>query len=259
MTLDKSDLQKFFKRLRKIEHETGHDEISGVSTSLHKPRSPWSYTIRKDGGLSCRILSPRSPWTWKYKFRSRIRYYAVGEYGSETLRPHFHIIAFNVPAADWFESAWSLRGRPIGLIDIGKVSGNSIAYCAKYMDKGSIIPVHPRDDRLPKFSVMSQGIGSSYLTPGVIDYHRSRPDDLYLVNPGGHKIAIPKFYRDRIWNEEERRKLFYVIAKAMDAKRDEDELAAARIGLTYEKAHAARLEHLDRKFKRQRNKIRNAN
>ena len=58
MTLQKSDLQKFFKRLRKKTHE-------------------------------------------------KISYYAVGEYGDNTQRPHYHIILFNaIPRI--VEAAWSI-------------------------------------------------------------------------------------------------------------------------------------------------------
>ena len=107
MTLQKQDVQKFFKRLRKL--------LPGA----------------------------------------KIKYYACGEYGGHTLRPHYHIILFNADAAS-VASAWSLDGTPIGHIHYGLVTGASVGYTLKYMMKPAIIPMHSRDDRVKEFSLMSK-------------------------------------------------------------------------------------------------------
>lgn len=109
MTLRKSDVQKFFKRLRKIDPE------------------------------------------------AQIKYYAVGEYGGRTLRPHYHIILFNSSHAN-ISSAWRLEGKPLGDIHYGDVSGASVGYTLKYMTKEGKIPLHKNDDRVPEFSLMSKDL-----------------------------------------------------------------------------------------------------
>lgn len=76
------------------------------------------------------------------------RYFACGEYGENTGRPHYHLILFGV---DFSEDRYFLkrdrRGNPIycsdilsrlwkfGFHSIGDISFSSAKYCAKYMQK----------------------------------------------------------------------------------------------------------------------------
>jgi len=156
MTLDKADLQKYFKRLRKL--------------------------LPKDN----------------YK----VRYYAVGEYGGKTTRPHYHMIIFNVPDENMFFDAWHIDGIPLGSVHVGKVSGNSIAYTMKYMEKPKRKPLHNRDDRKPEFCLMSKGIGQTYVHDQSIDYHNQDISRLYVVKPDGRKVAMPRYYRKMIYDED---------------------------------------------------------
>lgn len=62
--------------------------------------------------------------------KSKLRYYAVGEYGSKTERPHYHVILFNLPLDDFrvVEKAW-----PVGHCHFGTVTDASIHYVTKYV------------------------------------------------------------------------------------------------------------------------------
>lgn len=162
-TLDKTDFQKFMKRLRKI-------------------------NTRK------------------------IRYYAVGEYGTKHWRPHYHAIMFNIDDIDYLQKAWQavepntdIKSQ-IGDIHVGNVTSNSIAYTAKYIDKEKKVPTHKRDDRQREFSLMSNGLGANYLTPQIIKWHKADLKRMYCVLPDGIKVAMPKYYRDRIFSQEEKDK-----------------------------------------------------
>lgn len=81
----------------------------------------------------------------------RIRYYACGEYGGRTRRPHYHAIVFNVDL-ELIQPAWDL-----GQVHYGQVTKASVGYCLKYMSKTKRIPEHARDDRQREFALMSKG------------------------------------------------------------------------------------------------------
>lgn len=132
-----------------------------------------------------------------------LKYYACGEYGSKGSRPHYHAIVFNVPDDKLFYEAWSLNGVPFGSVHVGQVSGDSVAYTMKYIDKSSFRFAHSRDDRVPEFALMSKGLGRSYVTDAVKAYHHQDYSRLFLVKDGGHKIALPRYYRSLIYDADD--------------------------------------------------------
>lgn len=156
MTLDKSDFQKFMKRFRKR-------HVPTVSSS------------------------PVAPLP--------IRYYAVGEYGTQSMRPHYHAIIFNCDP-DLIPDAWTLGG-----IDVGTVTAGSINYVVKYLHKNTRIPVFDGDDRQKEFSLMSKGLGSSYMTPAMVRWHKADVSRNYFTLPGGIKVPLPRYYRDKIYDD----------------------------------------------------------
>lgn len=125
LTLDKRDVQLFFKRLRKAHSES-----------------------------SCKI-----------------RYYAVGEYGGRSRRPHYHVIAFGADISK-VQPAWQL-----GAVHYGTVSLASVCYTLKYITKSRTVPRHKNDDRLPEFSLMSKDWGSHTLPINVLDGIRQISQD----------------------------------------------------------------------------------
>lgn len=134
-------------------------------------------------------------WLKRLRKMSRcrtIKYYLAGEYGTNTYRPHYHAIIFDAKPSD-IEASWGL-----GYCHFGTVSAASIAYTVKYLDKGKLIPMHPNDDRLPEFALMSKGMGKNYLTPEMVSYHRAN-ESTAVTLPGGIKQAMPRYYRDKIY------------------------------------------------------------
>lgn len=178
MTLRKSDLQKFFKRLRK---NTG---IEGI------------------------------------------KYYACGEYGSKTSRPHYHAIVFNCPEPQAYADAWSLDGVMLGGVDVGTVTSDSVAYCLKYIDKSSFREKkykHSRDDREKEFPLMSQGLGKGYVeNKSVVAWHKKDLSRNYAVNKSGYRVALPRYYRQKIYDEFELEAQRDVINVAIEQKEKKD-------------------------------------
>lgn len=81
---------------------------------------------------------------------SNIKYYAVGEYGGRTKRPHYHIIMFNAKL-ELIQPSWDL-----GSIFYGDVTGASVGYTLKYMSKQKRKKHDRSDDREPEFALMSK-------------------------------------------------------------------------------------------------------
>lgn len=177
MNLVKSDLQKFFKRLRK-------------------------YLTTKKIDVS-------------------LKYYACGEYGTKSWRPHYHIILFNFPhCQDYNEVITPIWG--FGSIDVGTVTPQSIAYVLKYMSKPKRVPLHLNDNRQPEFSLMSKGLGANYLTPNIIKYHNADMTRVYLTKADGVKMAMPRYYKDKLYTDEQKEllaKYFHDLAFEQETKR----------------------------------------
>ena len=79
--------------------------------------------------------------------KGNLRYFACGEYGDKTYRPHFHCILFNLPLSDlklykcrhssngdilYFNSAFLSKIWGKGFVVVSAVSENTCAYTARY-------------------------------------------------------------------------------------------------------------------------------
>lgn len=181
LTLDKDAFSSFMKRLRRIYERA------------------WDKKCLEHYGVAD---APKPP---------PLKYFMCGEYGSDNLRPHYHAIVFNVPDTEFFYKAWSLDGVPFGSIDVGQVTGNSCAYVLNYMDKKQAAPLFSgwtpfvgRDDRLPEFQFMSKGLGRSYVSDAMRQYHLADLSRNYATKDGGYKIALPRYYRNIIYDDSQR-------------------------------------------------------
>lgn len=166
----------------------------------------------------------------------KIKYYAVGEYGSQTKRPHYHMILYNIETP-MFSIGKDDRGNmkyrsrviekcwPFGTVDIGGLTSDSAAYCAKYVSKPRRIPEHKRDDRVKEFSIMSKGLGDNYISDAIFKYHQEDLSRNYLTLPGGYMKALPRYYRVRLYDDDQRliqnRKIVKEV-KVLEMKRRDD-------------------------------------
>lgn len=135
------------------------------------------------------------------KLTPRLRYYAVGEYGSKFGRPHYHAIIFNAEEKN-IRSCWSLLDKktgksvPIGIVHLGKVNEASVSYTLKYVVQSR----EPVSGGLnPPFALMSRGygLGLNYLTDEILKWHRDNHNVYFPVHGEKHRLA--RFYKDKIW------------------------------------------------------------
>lgn len=177
MSLNKRDIQLFFKRLRKAQEKTGTDDFRSLP----------------------------------------IKYYAVGEYGGRTMRPHYHIILFNAQL-DLICPAWNM-----GHVHYGQLTAASVGYTLKYITKPSRVPIHQNDDRTREFSLMSKGLGASYLTEAMKAWHKKDLDNrMYCNLTDGKKIAMPRYYKDKLYTESERKRVAFFSKLAMQKSIEEE-------------------------------------
>lgn len=124
----------------------------------------------------------------------KMRYFAVGEYGSKTYRPHYHIILFGEVPDDVLRKAWGK-----GHVHIGQVNQASIMYCLGYLVNGKGWKM--RHKRVPPFTTMSRrpGLGASYLSKDMILWHKSDRKNYAILD--GEKRHLPRYYKCKIFSK----------------------------------------------------------
>ena len=86
----------------------------------------------------------------------KIRFYACGEYGSQTHRPHYHAIIFGASLLDGEQVA---RAWPFGRVHVAECNRHTIQYVAGYVTKKFI---KKEDDRVQEFATMSRKPGLGF-------------------------------------------------------------------------------------------------
>lgn len=129
----------------------------------------------------------------------KVKYFCVGEYGSNYGRPHYHLLLFhynetkeNVQSK--IVSAWSL-----GTVDVGSMSDRAINYVCKYV----INRTDNYTGLVPPFILCSKGIGINYVDK-CRSYHLDDLRRCYYVDDGGIRRKLPRYLRNKIYDEEQK-------------------------------------------------------
>lgn len=158
-----------------------------------------------------RINEQRRKCTWEeyyngLKTSDKIKYYACGEYGETRCRPHYHAIIFNVSRTT-IEKSWTLGGT-----HIADANRSTIAYVMKYLDKTL---GKKQDKRIePEFNTMSEGIGMSYIQKNLL-WHKRNLDILFVTTNTGIKVPMPRYYRLKMFTEEERKLQVHLVEQRL--------------------------------------------
>ncbi|AXB22582.1 replication initiation protein [Alces alces faeces associated microvirus MP15 5067] len=142
-----------------------------------------------------------------------IKYFACGEYGENTMRPHYHAIIFGVGLSErenkslgcfysdnnLIENNW-----PYGNVFNGQVTPNSCRYCAEYVFKKyngkKKIEVYDNLGLQQPFQVQSNGIGKRYLDENMNDLFQ-RGYVLYHGKP----YSFPRYFADKLKSNDPQR------------------------------------------------------
>lgn len=164
----------------------------------------------------------------------KIKYFCVGEYGTRTHRPHYHVIMFNVQDQSLYEKHWKH-----GHIHIGNVEDQSIFYTLKYSLKTTfgLRPSDPDDDRIPERALQSKNLGIKYLTPQMVKYHKENLGKGTTML-GNIELPLPRYYRDKIFTDGEKKARIKSMEKYTDKRYNQvsDRLFPQRVSKSYNDA-----------------------
>lgn len=118
-----------------------------------------------------------------------LRYYAVGEYGTKTNRPHYHAILFNLHPKTLFklDQIWLH-----GYTQADPINDARIHYVTKY----HVNATKGKDDIENEFALMSRnpGIGSNYIDKNK-NMHRNALQ--FHVTNDGYIQNMPRYYLEK--------------------------------------------------------------
>ena len=158
---------------------------------------------------------------WRKKYKKSIRHWTTTELGHNgTENIHLHGILMTNEKKEDIEKIWQY-----GYVWIGEyVNAKTINYIIKYIHKID----HIHKEYIPKI-LTSPGIGNGY--KGEINkYKENKTKEFYRLT-NGQKISLPIYYRNKIYNEEEKEKLWlkkldeevrYINGKKIDISKGEE-------------------------------------
>lgn len=175
-------------------------------------------------------LEPKDLQNWLKRFRKRVaplrlRFYAVGEYGDKSDRPHYHAVLFGYPTCRYGRTRrrWLFNGGTtirnccsqcdlvyetwgLGDVDLGDVTTNSAQYVSGYVTKKMTRTDDPRlNGRWPEFSRMSNrpGIGRDFMFEVANDLMRlgldqSQADVPSALRHGSRVLPLGRYLRQKL-------------------------------------------------------------
>lgn len=174
----------------------------------------WYTLVKKD----LQDFNKRLRWHFRQK---EIRFYSCGEYGSKTLRPHYHGIYFGLSFDDFPDKqllALNKAKQPIytsnilrniwknGHVSIGNVSWQSCAYVARYnlkkLEHGDDL-ISASRNCIPEFSLMSRNPGiSGYFYDDHPEIFDSPRDKIFIEDSFGQRpvdgVYMPSYIFEKL-------------------------------------------------------------
>ena len=190
-----------------LEASTSHDNwfLTLTYDDEHLPKNDNGLPTLKKADIKKFNKDLRRYFEYHYQVNG-IRFFAAGEYGDTTARPHYHGIYFNLPLNDlvflfqkegsaYFNSPTLDKIWNKGFVVIADVCWDSCAYVARYVvkkQKGEGSKVYKELDITPEFCHMSRNPGIAF------DYYEQNKDKIYkndhITIPGGDRVKPSRYY-----------------------------------------------------------------
>lgn len=229
--------------VRCVHESKMHDENVFVTLTYDDDNLPAGRSlVKRDLQLFMKRLRKSRP--------EKVRFYACGEYGDVTERPHYHILLFGTdfpdkkkykenPSGGYLYDSSELRELwPFGSNLLGDVTFDSAAYVARYCMK-KITGDHAEwhyAGREPEFSLMSRrpGIGATWLEKYGSECYRR---DSVVMN--GVECKPPRFYdvkykvvdSDAMSRVEKSRRRIRSDENSLDRRRVREKVCYAKLNL----------------------------
>lgn len=178
----------------KIDQETGEILNKGLATLNKRHVQLFMKRLRKN-----------------YQYDNKIRFFLAGEYGAQSLRPHYHLIlfglqlddlkfykktplGFNLYNSEFLDEVWQFQGHVV----IADVTWETCAYTARYIMKkqtGKGSDIYERNNIIPEFTLMSRkpGIARDFYEKHKLDFLQHGETNISTLK-GGRKIPKLKYF-----------------------------------------------------------------
>lgn len=162
-------------------------------------------------GLGIRRLSLRFYDVQLYLKRLRkAKYYAkyicVGEYGSSTNRPHYHMLLWTDAPVEFIQSNWksSVDDSLLGTVHFGELTMASAMYTLKYIIQPRQVDHTPYGGVEKTRAQFSKGLGIGFLSYRMYDHLTRNYDAPVMFSViDGQRVAIPRYYRNKIFTKSQ--------------------------------------------------------
>lgn len=198
-----------------------HDEAYFVTFTYDNDHLPVVESIDEETGLislrSTLVKEDMQRFFKRLRKHQKVRYFMCGEYGSDTLRAHYHAIIYglhipdlkfykqnfngdNLYTSEWLSDLWHNKGYVI----IGGVTWESCAYVARYIMKKQTGKNAPYEKLgiLPEYVAMSRrpGIGRAYYDEHKKEIYEN--EFIHISTTKGGKKLRPSRYYDKLYDAD---------------------------------------------------------
>ncbi|AXH76997.1 MAG: replication initiator protein [Microviridae sp.] len=187
-----------------------YKELHKITTERYKTYTP--YEIDNEiATLAMRRFNER----WRKKFKKAIRHWTVTELGHNgTENIHLHGILWTDKDIDEIKQIWkygytwpksTMHAKEERIKGRYYVNDKTINYTTKYINK-----IDLKHKYYKSIILTSPGIGANYINSvnATLNQYKGKETNLTYITKNGNKIAMPAYWKRKLYTEEERERLW---------------------------------------------------